>query len=280
MKLNLFILIFFVSSSIFSQNNADSLIIKNKVKSVRVYDNSNKLVSKSEFDSLGKLVYRLENDLGGFKKLKSTLTKVYDKNGLNIISVSTHSNFEKPTVWRHEYDLNGNRIRILDEFGNYVFKFVYDKDGFKTQKIAYNNENKVHRKSYFQKFDNGKKVVEKVGNDSIPDRINTNTYDEYGNILKSESLDGAKVNSLIEYYYEENRLVKTTYYDGYGKKYSYNKNGQLTKIQGYKQELDKEVILNYEQFEYNELGLIEKYIEEKTKENLKSEYRYEYEFYK
>ena len=75
-------------------------------------------------------------------------------------------------------------------------------------------------------------------------------------------------------------MVKTTYYDGYGKKYSYNKNGQLTKIQGYKQELDKEVILNYEQFEYNELGLIEKYIEEKTKENLKSEYRYEYEFYK
>lgn len=280
MKPNLFILIFFVSSSIFSQNNADSLIIKNKVKSVRVYDNSNKLVSKSEFDSLGKLVYRLENDLGGFKKLKSTLTKVYDKNGLNIISVSTHSNFEKPTVWRHEYDLNGNRIRILDEFGNYVFKFVYDKDGFKTQKIAYNNENKVHRKSYFQKFDNGKKVVEKVGNDSIPDRINTNTYDEYGNILKSESLDGAKVNSLIEYYYEENRLVKTTYYGGYGKKYSYNKNGQLTKTQGYKKELDKEVILNYEQFEYNELGLIEKYIEEKTKENLKSEYRYEYEFYK
>lgn len=280
MKLNLFILIFFVSSSIFSQNNADSLIIKNKVKSVRVYDNSNKLVSKSEFDSLGKLVYRLDNDFGGFKKLKSTLTKVYDKNGLNIISVSTHSNFEKPTVWRHEYDLNGNRIRILDEFGNYVFKFVYDKDGFKTQEITYNNENKVHRKSYFQKFDNGKKVVEKVGNDSIPDRINTNTYDEYGNILKSESLDGAKVNSLIEYYYEENRLVKTTYYGGYGKKYSYNKNGQLTKIQGYKQELDKEVILNYEQFEYNELGLIEKYIEEKTKENLKSEYRYEYEFYK
>ena len=279
MKLNLFILILFISNLTFCQKNADSLIIKNKVKSVRIYDQSNKLVSKSEFDSLGRLVYNLQDDFGGYKRLKSTLTKVYDENGLNIISVSTHSNFDKPTVWRYEYDINGNKTGTLDEFGNYVFKYVYDENGLKIKEFAYNDENKIRRKSYFQRFDNEKKVVEKVGNDSIPTRINTTTYDEYGNTLKSESLDGAKVNSLIEYYYENNRLVKTTYYGGYGKKYSYNQNGQLTKTQGYREESDKDVILSNQQFEYNELGLIHKYIEAKAKENLKSEYRYKYEFY-
>lgn len=279
MKLNSFILILFITNSIFSQNNSDSLIIKNKVKTVRIYDIMNKLVSSSEFDSLGKLVYRIQDDFGGYKTLKSTLTKIYDKNGYNIISVSTHSNFDKPTVWRHEYDINGNKTGTLDEFGNYVFKYFYDESGFKIKELAYNEEYKIRRKSFFQKFDNGKKVVEKMGNDSIPTRINTTTYDEYGNMLKSESLDGSKVNSIIEYYYENNRLVKTTNYGGYGRKYFYNENGQLIKTQGYREELNKEVSLSYEQFEYNEFGLIEKYFEVKTNENLKSEYRYEYEFY-
>ncbi len=246
-----------------------------------MFDTNNKLVSESEYDSIGRLIYRLHDDFTGFKSLKSTLTKIYDNNGNNIISVLTHSNFNKPTVWRHKYDSYNNKTETLDEFGNYVFRYFYNENGFMIKKLSYNDKNEIRRRSIFEKVNDGKTIVERMGNDSIFYRINTTTLDAKGNTIKSESLDGKKVNSLINHFYKNNRLVKTTYHGGFGKNYFYNQSGQLKKIVGYKEEGSNEVSNGYEEFTYNELGLIKKYIETKwSRDNSKSEYRYEYDFYK
>lgn len=280
LKHTFFFLLLLLTYLTFSQTNADSLIIKNRVKKVRVFDINNKLVSEFEYDSIARLIYRLHNDFTGFKSLKSTITKIYDSNDNNIISVSTHSNFNKPIVWRYEYDNNGSKTATLDEFGNYVFRYFYDKNGFMVKKLSYNAKNEIRRKSTFEKADNGKKIIERMGNDSIISRINTVTIDDKGNTVKRESLDGTKINSLINNYYKNNRLVKITYYGGYGKNYFYNQKGRLIKIVGYKEEGNNEITNGYEEFIYNELGLIEKYIETKwSNDNSKSEYRYEYDFH-
>ncbi len=273
-------LLLLLTNLTFSQTNADSLIISNRVKEVRIFDVNNKLVSKSQYDSIGRLIYRLHDDFAGFKSLKSTLTKIYNTNGNNIISVSTHSNFNKPTVWRYEYDNNGNKTSAIDEFGNYVYRYFYDDDGFMVKKLSFNNKNNIRRISTYEQTDKGKKIIERIGKDSIFSRTNITTTDSNGNIIKRKSRDGQKINSLIDYVYENSRLIKTTYHGGYGKKFYYNSKNQLIKIVGYKKEQNNEVPNGYEEFIYNELGLIEKYIETKwSNDNSKSEYRYEYDFY-
>lgn len=265
---------------VFSQKNADSLIVKNKVKVVSIYDSANTLVSMSKFDDLGRLIYQLDDNFGSYKSLKATLTKTYDQKGNVMSTVFTHANYNHPRVWYYEYDTNGNKTGTLDEFGNYVFKYFYDESGFKIKEIAFNDENKVRRTSYYEKFDDGKKIVEKTGNIATPSRTNTTTYDTFGNIVSSESMDGTKVNAIIHFYYENNRLVKTTSYDGFGTNYFYNQNGQLTEIQMYRLEEKLEITITNKQFEYNRLGLIEKYIEVTSNEEVQSEYRYAYDFYR
>lgn len=281
MKLLFVTILLLMNNLMFGQNNSDSLIISNRVKVVRVLNAYNDLVSNTEYDSIGRLIYRFNYDSIGFKPLKSTLTKIYDINGNNIISVLTHSNFNKPTIWRYQYDNNGNRIATIDEFGNYVFRYFYNKNGFKIKELAYNAQNEIRRKSTFEVLENGNKVVERTGNNSVYSRINTKTLDDNGNIIKSESLDGIKINSLINNYYKNDKLIKTTYSGGYGKYYYYNKKSQLIKIISFKNEESKEVLNGYEEFIYNDLGLIIRYIEKKVSaDNLKSIYHYEYDFYK
>lgn len=140
--------------------------------------------------------------------------------------------------------------------------------------------NKIRGKSTFEKTDDGKKIIEKIGRDSIPSRINITTLDSNGNTIKSESLDGSNINSLINYFFKDNRLVKITYQGGYGQNYFYNCKNQLTKTSGYKEEKNVEIPIDYEEFIYNEKGLIEIYRETKwSRQNLFSEYRYEYDYY-
>ncbi|WP_299892408.1 hypothetical protein [uncultured Lacinutrix sp.] len=277
------LLIFFLFLSTyftFGQTNADSLIIKNKIKVVKILNAKNKLVNEIRYDSLGKLIYRLDDDFAGYKNLKSTLTKIYDVNGNNIISVMTHSNFNKPTVWRHKYDDRGNKIATIDELNNNVFKQFYDEDNFMTMKLSYDENNKIRRKSTFEKTDDGNKIIEKIGRDSIPSRINTTTLDNNGNTIKSESLDGSSINSLINYFYKNNRLVKITYHGGYGRNYFYNSKNQLIRTSGYKEEQNVEITSSNEEFIYNKKGLIEFYRESRwSRDNSLSEYRYEYKYY-
>lgn len=275
-------ILFLLLSTYFAsgQTNADSLIINNKVKAVKILDSKNKLVNEIRYDSVGKLIYRLDDDFAGYENLKSMLTKIYDVNGNNIISVLTHSNFNKPTVWRHQYDERSNKIATIDEVGNYVFRQFYDEDNFMTMKLSYDENNKIRRKSTFEKTNDGKKIVEKMGRDSISSRINTTTFDNNGNTIKSESLDGTNINSLINYFYKDNRLVKITYHGGYGQNYFYNSKNQLIKTSSYKEGNNVEIPIDYQEFIYNEKGLIEIYKETKlSRENSLSEYRYEYDYY-
>lgn len=131
-------ILFLLLSTYFAsgQTNADSLIIKNKIKTVKIFDSENKLVNEIRYHFADRLIYRLDDDFAGYKNLKSTLTKIYDVNGNNIISVLTHSNLNKPTVWRHKYDKRGNEIATIDELNNYIFRSFYDKDNFKTIKFS------------------------------------------------------------------------------------------------------------------------------------------------
>lgn len=265
---------------VFSQTNSDSLIIKNKIKEVRIFDIDNNIACITKYDSLGKLTYNLMDNFTSQTSLKSSLTKIYNEKGNPIKTIFTHSSYSKPTIWINEFDDRNNKITTKDDLGNLVFEYFYDNSNFLVKKISYDEETKQIRNiETIEKTNEGKTIISKITKDSI-NRINTKHLDNRGNIIKSDSYDGETLNSsIISSYDENNRISKIIYKSNYGSNYIYNTNNQLIKRQSFKITNDLEIFTNFEEFEYNELGLIHKYRENKYSKNLR-EYYYEYDFYK
>lgn len=281
---SLFLFLLFLNSyyPAFGQDNLDSIIIQNNVREVRILDNQNRIASLTKYDSLGNLTFRSWDDFTGQTSLKSSITKIYDEKGNNIKTIFTHSAYEEPEIWISQYDVNNNEISTKDINGNLIFEYFYDDLNFMVKKISYDDEelNTIRNIETIEKLENGKKIVSKITKDSIKFRINTTYLDDSGNVIRSDSYDGDVLNSSTIYTYDlSNKLIKTIYLSKYGSNYIYNLNGQLSKRQQFKIEEDADIPTNFEEYEYNDLGLIEKYRENIYSKNLK-EYHYEYEFYK
>src|SRR5690606_35206333 len=153
---------------VFSQTNSDSLIIKNKIKEVRIFDIDNNIACITKYDSLGKLTYNLMDNFTSQTSLKSSLTKIYNEKGDPIKTIFTHSSYSKPTIWINEFDDRNNKITTKDDLGNLVFEYFYDNSNFLVKKISYDEETKQIRNiETIEKTNEGKTIISKITKDSI-----------------------------------------------------------------------------------------------------------------
>jgi hypothetical protein len=278
MKILFTSLLLLTFSTFFCQSNNDSIIINNRIKEVRILDSENKLASITKYDLAGKLIFNSLDNFCGSTFLKTSITKFYDDNGKLIKTLSTHSSFEEPTIWIYEYDENGNKSVIKTQDGNLVFQFFYDNSNFLVKKLSY-NDNSIRETTTFEKKDNDKKIVSKIVGDFIKNRINTTTLDENGNEIKIESYDGNKINFSCFSEYQNNKIIKTTYNSGYGNFYFYDSVGRLIKRQQFKIENGTEIFTNFEEFKYDNKGLIQFYSENIYLSEVTRQYKYQYDFY-
>ena len=274
------IILLFFSNTVLCQSNSDSIIRTNKVKEVRIVDSENKVASLTKYDSLGRMTFNALDNFGGATFLKTTLAKIYNDQGNNIQTISTHSSYpNERTVWFYEYDKNGNRTSIKTQDGNLVFQFVYDESNFLIKELSYDDDNTIRQTKTFQREIVGKKIISKNSGSFIKNRTTTTYLDENGQEIKVESYDGDKINFSASSVYKKNNLIRKMYNSGDGENYFYDSEGRLTKRQLFKTENGQEIPGSFEIFSYSSKGLIEKYVENIYAGNILREYEYEYEFY-
>jgi hypothetical protein len=265
----------------FSQSNSDSLIIKNKVKRVKIFDSENKLVSVYEYDIKGRLILRSMDNFTSAIFLKTSETNIYDENDNLIKTTFIHSSFSEPRIWIKDYDKNKNLVSIKNDKGDLVFQFFYDGTNFKNKEIMY-DVNKISQTTVFERLDNGKTIVSSINGDFIKGRKNSSFYDDNKNEIKTESYDFGKLRFSSISTYEKNRLVKIIYNETQGKNgnnYFYDSKNRLVKRQLFDIEKNKEILGKYEVFEYSDNDLIKKYSENIYSLSGLNEYRYEYNFF-
>ena len=275
------ILLFFFTCSMFSQSNADSIIVKNKVKEVKIFDSENNLVSEFKYDIKGRLVFRSMDNFTSAIFLKTSEINIYDENDNLIKTTFFHSSFSEPRIWIKEYDKNQNLVNVKNEKGDLVFQFFYDDKDFKNREIMYEG-NKTSQTTIFETFDNGKTIVSKIKGDFIKSRKNISFYDDNKNEIKTESYDFGKLRFSSISTYKKNRKVKIIYNETEsinGDNYYYDSKNRLTKRQLFNIEKKKEILGKYEAFEYLENDLIKKYTENIYSLSGLNEYRYEYDFF-
>lgn len=275
------ILLFFFTCSMFSQSNSDSIIVKNKVKEVKIFDSENNLVSEFKYDIKGRLVFRSMDNFTSAIFLKTSEINIYDENDNLIKTTFIHSSFSEPRIWIKDYDKNQNLVNIKNEKGDLVFQFFYDDKNFKDRELMYEG-NKISQTTIFETFDNGKTIVSKIKGDFIKDRKNISFYDDNKNEIKTESYDFGKLRFSSISKYEKNRLDKIIYNETQrksGNNYFYDSKNRLLKRQLFDIEKKKEILGKYEAFEYLENDLIKKYTENIYSLAGLNEYRYEYDFF-
>jgi len=269
---------FFFTISAFCQINIESAIIENKVKEVRIFDSENNLVSVCKYNTNAKILFRSSENFASAMFLKTSETNIYNENNKVIETISTHSSFDKPTVWIKEYDGNQNLINIKDENGNMVFQYFYDQGKVKNKELMY-EDNKVSQITTYEIFDDGKKSIELINGKFLKDRKNISFFDNNGNKIRTESYNSGKLQFSSNSIYKKNRKVKIIYDGNYGENYYYDSKNRLIKRELFKKVKQKEIVDNYEMFEYYTNDLISKYIENIYSIAGISEYRYEYDFF-
>lgn len=279
MKLTLILIFIFSSYSLFSQTNGDSVIVHNHVKEVRILSQQDDTANIIKYNRNGKMTYNFLKDFGGSTFLKTSTTWIYDSSGKVIKTISHHSSFPDSTVWVYEYDTRGNKISTKTAAGKLIFNYYYDDSNFLIKQLSFDDSSKVEETTTYEKVDNGKKVISTIVGNFIKNRTNTTYYDENGNNIKTESYDGAKINFATESVFEGNKLVKSIYNSGYGSKYTYDSKGRILKRDNFKIENGTEINNFFEEFTYNDKGLIIKYQENIYNSGKLRKYRYEYDFY-
>lgn len=279
-KINL-ILLLLITHVVFSQKNANSAIISNKVKEVRIIDKNNKVVSISKYDNNGRLIFTSADNFTYAVFLKTSETISYNNDGKINKTISTHSSFEKPTIFINNYDSNWNLISIQDESGKQIFKYFYNDTNFKIREQQYDDRNKIEETITYEKSSDGKKVVQSIEGNFIKKRKNISFYDQNWNEIRSESYDNGILYFSTENIFLNNRVVKETYKEKSGisgNNYYYDNQERLTKRELFNMENGKELIGNSESFEYFDNGLIKKYIENIYSISELGEFKYEYDF--
>lgn len=279
MKLFLTLTLILSSYYLFSQTNVDSIIVNNNIKKVLILTSQNDTADLIRYNKEGKKTYNLRNDFGGSTYLKTSTTWVYNDSGRVIETISTHSSFPNSTIWIYEYDTRGNRITTKTTDGKLIFRYYYDDSNFLVKQLSFGDSNKLEQTTFYEKVNNGKKVISTIMGNFIRNRINTTYFDGNGNNIKTESYDEAKMNFSTESIFEGNRLVKITYNSGYGSRYTYDSKGRLIKRINFKIENDKERNNDFEEFTYNDKGLLINYEENIYYSGKLRKYRYEYDFY-
>lgn len=281
MKINI-LLLFLITFNSFCQTNTDSVIVKNKVKEVRIFDNKNNLVSLSKYDLKGNVLFKSMDNFTSAVFLKTSETNEYNDNGKLIKKTSTHSSFKEPTIWIKEYDKNQNLLNIKDEKGNLIFQFFYDDSNFKNKEIMY-SENKISQTTIFEKRNNGNEIISLINGDFLKNRKNISFFDENKNEFKAESYNNEKLRFSSNSTYTKNRITKIIYNETNGQNgnnFYYDSKNRLIKRELFDIENGKEINGNYEVYEYLENDLIKKYVENIYSLSGLNEYRYEYDYYK
>lgn len=273
------ILFLFISSLGLAQINADSTIVKNKVKEVRIFNSNSKLVTVTKYDEKGKKIFN-SSDRDYIKTSEATF---YNDNGTIHKTVSTHSSYpDESTIWINEYDKNQNIIKIKDEKENLVFEFSYDDRNRKEKEIMY-EENKISQTILFEYLDNGNQVVQNIKGNFLRDRKNISFFDNNKNEIKSESYDSGKLRFSTNSIYDKNKIIKIIYNEKIGKtgnNFYYDAKNRLIKRQLFDLENGKEVLGKYEIFEYLENDLISNYTENiYSMTGSLEKYKFEYDFY-
>jgi hypothetical protein len=276
------ILLLLINYSVFCQSNADSTIVKNKVKEVKIFDSTNNLVSISKYDVKGNLIFKSMDNFASATFLKTSEINTFDESGNEVKTVSTHSSFPDSTIWVKEYDKNKNLLNIKDEKGNLVFQYFYDDSNFKKKEIMY-DENKISQTTIYESRKNGNEIVSLINGDFLKNRKNISFFDNNKNEIKTESYDNDKLKFSSNSTYVNNQIVKIIYNETdsqSGNNYYYDSKNRLIKRELFDLENRKEIKGNYEIFEYFENDLIKKYVENIYSLLGLNEYRYEYDYFK
>lgn len=231
------------------------------------------------YNKEGKMTYNFLNNFGGSTFLKTSITWVYNDNGRVIKTISTHSSFPDSIVWVYEYDTKGNRQSAKTIDGKLIFRYYYDDSNFLVKQLSFDDSSKLEQTTTYEKVNNGKKVISKIIGNFIKNRTNSSYFDDNGNNIKTESYDGMKLNFSTESVFEGNKLLKTTYNSDYGSEYTYDSKGRLIKRSNFKIVNDKKENNSFEEFSYNNKGLLINYEENIYNSGKLRKYRYEYDFY-
>ena len=232
------------------------------------------------YDSLGRKHSETDGE-------KSSHTYEYDRLG-RVVKETV--NTKPQTVLYYEYDARGNVIKFTDAAGT-VFKRTYTKTDLLSEEKVYakENGNEVLKKTRTYSYDEGGALK------SVSDGDNTVYYngadseyqpDAYGKTRKEK---WSRTGFEMSYDYDSlNRLTSVTTPDNKTETYTYNKNSQVSAIDGlikgtlsYNKSRIEAVSLNNglkKTFSYNEAGLISEIsyssIENKS---LKSGFEYLYD---
>ncbi len=211
-----------------------------------------------EYDGLG----RVKSETDGENN-----THIYEYDALGRIVKET-VNTKPQTVLNYEYDARGNVIKFTDAAGT-VFKRTYTKTDLISEEKVYvkENGNEVLKKTRTYSYDEGGALK------SVSDGDNTVYYngadseyqpDAYGKTRKEK---WSRTGFEMSYDYDSlNRLTSVTTPDNKTETYTYNKNSQVSAIDGlikgtlsYNKSRLEAVSLNNglkKTFSYNEAGLI------------------------
>ncbi len=263
-----------------SQNNEESIILKNKVREQKVYDEKNELSEISKFDEFGKLIYNQKNNFSSSTYLKTSQTIKYDNNGKVLETIITHSSYPETTIMTNEYDEKNNLVKVYSESKKLLLKNYYDSKNQKIKEEMFGENDSINQITKYEYFDNDKKKVTKINGDFINDRTIIEYFDDQNRDIKSEAFNGNKIYFSTFNTYVKDKLIKIIYDNGeykYGNNFFYDTKGRLVKRVSFNIENGKEITTGFEKCKYSKKDLIVKYSENIHSSGSKiRKYRYEY----
>lgn len=274
-------LLFFLIISIngYCQFNSDSVIFKNNVKEVRIKNSDGKIISLTKYNRDGKKQFNSsDRDF-----IKTSESIIYNLDGSIHKTSKTHSSFPNDsTIWFYNYNNNKDLVKIIDSKGNVLFEYIYDINNRKTKEILFDN-NIISQTSTYEYLNNDSKIIEYINGDFIKNRVNITYFDNNKNEIKSESLDDGKLRFSTSNIYNQNMIVKSIFIDENstsGENLYYDDKKRLIKRELFELIDNKEILGQFEMYEYFSNDLISKYIENiYSMNNLGEVYNFEYEFY-
>lgn len=188
----------------------------------------------------------------------SVIVKLYNSN-YELVKEYTYDNAELTFFVEYYYDRNDDLIKeesyLADGTLDYYTLYSYDENGNETSREFYLGDGTPDGTTLSEYNENGDIVKEIFTVDGYENIIKYE-YDEYGNLIRQDSLDSSGYAYVCEYKYDENgNLLKQSYGDSNGvleiTENEYDESGNLIKY-SYDSLSAENHLIGYEK--YNENG--------------------------
>lgn len=251
------LLLCLLSTGLFAQENADSIIRKNKVKQVYIYEGK-RVAGTRMYDEQGHLTFAFSNNM--FGPVTST-TKLGYKEG-KLEWDKTKISTVKDTIFNtYFYDKAGNLTQVENGTNLRVLSaYEYDSANRKIRDLIF-NEGGAGTRDIVYKYDKKGNLAEELVNDPYTrNRKKVYTYDKENHLVKLEVADNNGPQYTEEIKYDKNgRKVEEIHTETDANeiiRYEYDKSGHLTKRTQANIIDGKETITRTVKYTYDNYGLI------------------------